>query len=172
MRNSLFGVAFAVTLTLGLAGCSNADPEAQLRSDVSEVIAAGNSEDTAELRGKAQELLSTISALGGSGQITSAREAQLRELTLAVLRGADQLEVLPSAPASPTPSPSPSPTPPPSPTPSPSPSPTPPPSPSASPTPKDDKGEPTPEPSKPGKSPKGSPSPVIELSVAPSPTAS
>lgn len=172
MKHSRFGVAAAVTLTLGLAGCSTADPEAQLRSDVSEVIAAGNSEDTAELRGKAQELLSTISALGGSGRITSAREAQLRELTLAVLRGADQLEVEPSAP--PSPSPTPSPTPPPSPSPSPSPSPTPPPSPSASPTPDDDDDEPTPEPSKPGKSPKASPSPspVTEPSVVPSPSAS
>ncbi len=138
----------AVLLAATLAGCSSADPEAALAEDVEAVIAEANDKDSRGVRDTVDELLQTISRLGGTGQLTPTREAELRALALGVLENVPLLD------AQPSPSPTPSPSAKPSPSPSPSPSPKPSPSPSPSPTEKDDDDDddespsPSPEPGK------------------------
>ncbi len=167
----------ALLLCVVLSGCAAADPEAELRGRTQDVLDAANREDTAALRDSAQDLLSTISKLGGSGKLTPSREEELRKLTLAILEDAGLLDVaeVPSpaptsaAPkispkASPSPSPSPLPPPPP---PSPSPSPPPPPPP-PSPSPTESKGPKIKLPVNPSSEPPASPAGVA--SASPSPT--
>lgn len=121
-----------VTLCLAvtLAGCSAADPDAELATDVEAVIAAANDRDSGGVREQVDELLQTISSLGGTGRLTPAREAELRTLALAVLENVALLDAQPSPSPVPSPSLSPSPSPRPSRPPAPSPRPSPSPSPS------------------------------------------
>ncbi len=148
-------------LVISLAGCSSANPDVELNDDVEAVIGAANDEDSSGVRGAVDDLLNTISALGGTGRLAPAREAELRALALAVL---DDVELLDAEP-SPAPSPSPSPSPRPSPSPSPSPPPPPPsPSPSPSPSPteeEEDDESPSPSPSPTGKGKGNDKSPII-----------
>lgn len=120
-------------LVVALAGCSPANPDAELAEDIEAVIAEANDDDAGGVRDKVDELLQTISRLGGTGQLTPGREAELRALALAVLENVELLDAEPSPSPSPSPPPSPSPSPSPSPKPPPPPPP-PPPSPSPSPT--------------------------------------
>ena len=165
----------AVLLCVVLSGCAASDPEAELRGKTQDVLDAANRKDTSGLRDSAQDLLSTISQLGGSGKLTPSREEELRKLTLAILEDAGLLDVteVPSpaptsaAPkvspkASPSPSPSPLPPPPP---PSPSPSPSPPP---PSPSPTESKGPKIKLPVTPSSEPPASP--AVVASASPSPT--
>lgn len=136
-------------LVVALAGCSSANPDAELADDIEAVIAEANDNDAGGVRDKVDELLQTISRLGGTGKLTPAREAELKALALAVLENVELLD------AEPSPSPSPSLSPPPSPSPSPSPKPPPPPpppSPSPSPTEEEDEEE-----EKPSEAPSPSP---------------
>lgn len=155
MKRRLIPVVVLIVAVLALASCSS-DPQAQLRGDVERVIATANDEDAGALRGAAQDLLSTISKLGGTGKLASARESELRQLTLAVLANAGLLDAEPSpSPVQTSEAPSPSPSPSPSPEPSVEPSPSPEPS-------KKPKGKPSPSPSD---------DPVIVIPLDPSPTA-
>ena len=151
-----------VTLCLAvtLAGCSAADPDTELAADTEAVIAAANDGDSGGVRDKVDELLQTISSLGGTGKLTPAREAELRTLALAVLENVALLDAQPSPSAIPSPSPSPSPRPSPSPSPSPRPSPSPSPSPTEE---EDDDESPSPAPSPPGKGKGNDKSPIIIL---------
>jgi outer membrane biosynthesis protein TonB len=132
-------------LVVALAGCSSANPDAELADDIEAVIAEANDNDAGGVRDKVDVLLQTIRRLGGTGQLRPAREAELNALALAVL---DNVELLDAKP-----SPSPSPSPLPSRSPSPSPKPPPPsPSPSPSPTEEEEEEEPSEQPSpSPGK---------------------
>lgn len=143
----------AVVLAVTLAGCSSPDPEVALADDVEAVIAEANDKDSGGVRDKVDELLQTISRLGGTGKLTPAREAELKALALSVLENVDLLDAEPSPPPSPSPSPSPA-RPSPSPSPSPPPPPPPPPSPSPSPSPTEDDDDDDESPS-PSPSPKG-----------------
>jgi len=142
-------------LVVALAGCSSANPDADLADDIEAVIAEANDNDAGGVRDKVDELLQTISRLGGTGKLTPAREAELKALALAVLENVELLD------AEPSPSPSPSLSRSPSPLPSPKP-----PSPSPSPTEEDDeeKEKPSEEPSpSPGKGKGNDRSPIIIL---------
>ncbi len=168
-------LVLSAVLVLGLSGCASADPQAQLRVRTRDVIAAANSENSAALRAKANDLLGTISKLGATRELDSTQEQQLRQLTLDVLADAGLLDVEPvPSPVPTTASPTPSPSPSPSPTlsPSPSPSPPPPPSPTPSPSPPPPSAAPSPQPSR---SPRASVSPSPQVSGAasrPSPSVS
>ena len=127
-------------LALALSGCAT-DPASTLTDDVRDVVVAANGNDAAGVRRSVDALLGTISGQVASRDLTRARGAELRELALAVQRGAASLDAPPPSPAptvveQPSPPPSPSPEPSPSPSPSPSPEPTqaPPPPPSSAPT--------------------------------------
>lgn len=152
----LRSIPVAVALAVTLVGCSPADPEAALAEDVEAVIAEANDKDSRGVRDTVDELLQTISRLGGTGKLTPAREAELRALALGVLENVALLDAQPS--------PSPSPSPPAKPTPSPTPKPSP--SPSPSPTEKDDDDDddkpPSPSP-EPGKGKGNDKSPLIIL---------
>ncbi len=148
-------------LVVALAGCSSANPDAELADDIEAVIAEANDSDAGGVRDTVDELLQTIRRLGGTGQLTPAREAELNALALAVLENVELLD------AEPSPSPSPSPSPPPSRSPSPKPPPPPPPpspSPSPSPTEEEEDEKPSEEPSpSPGKGKGNDKSPLIIL---------
>jgi hypothetical protein len=148
-------------LALVLTGCSSpTDPDAELRAGVNDVISAANDGKTAGLRSEADALLRTISRLGGSGELSAGREAELRTLVLAILGKAGQLDPSPSPAPSPPPSPSRPPSPSPSPSPSPPRSPSPPPPPSPAPS-----MSPSPSPTKKN-------GPPVEGSLVPSPPVS
>jgi len=155
----LRSIPVILCLAVTLAGCSAADPETEVAADVEAVIAEANDRDSGGVRDQVDELLQTISSLGGSGKLTRAREAELNTLALAVLENVALLDAQPSP--SPSPSLPPSPSPSPRPSPSPSPSPRPSPSPSPSPTEDDDDASPSPSPSSPGKGKDRSPIIII-----------
>ena len=152
MRRGLGVALLALALTTGCA----ADPSATLRGDVEDVIGAANGNDAGAVRSAVDDLVATISEQLAEGDLTTGQAAELRELALAVQRGADALEPSPS----PSPLPSPTRAPSPSPEPSPSPSPSPEPSPSPSPEPEPEPS-PTEEPSPPPEPPQESPPTVL-----------
>ncbi len=129
-------------LVIALAGCSSANPDAELTDDIEAVIAEANDSDAGGVRDTVDELLQTISRLGGTGQLTPAREAELKALALAVLENVELLDAEPSPSPSPSRSPSPSPSPKP-----PPPPPPPPPRPSPSPTEEEEEEKPSEQPS-------------------------
>jgi outer membrane biosynthesis protein TonB len=126
-------VAVPVALLL-LTGCASS-PEAEVREGVRDVIAAANDQDADAVRGAVDDLLSTLRTQVGSGELTDAEAAPVRDAALAIRNSVVALEV------EETPSPTPTPEPTASPTPSPTPTPTPEETESPTPTP-----EPTPEP--------------------------
>ena len=78
-------------LALALAGCA-ADPSATLRGDVEAVIGAANGNDAGAVHSAVDSLIATISEQRAANDLTTGRAAELRELALAVQRGADALE--------------------------------------------------------------------------------
>lgn len=152
-------LALAVAAALVLSGCA-ADPTSTLRGDVSDVIARANSNDAGAVRSAVDQLLNTIREQVGSGDLTTAKGAELRKLALAVQAAAGALDpVAPSEAPSITPEPSVEPSP------SQEPSPEPEPSPSEEPSPE-------PEPSQdPSPSPEPSDDPIVVISPGPSPPA-
>jgi hypothetical protein len=131
-----------LVLPLGLlllAGCASS-PEAEVREDVRAVLAAANDEDADAVRGAVDDLLSTLRAQVGSGDLTDAEATPVREAALAIRDSVAELEV--EETPSPTPSPTPEPTEEPTPSPTPSPTPTPTPTPTPEPTEEPEQTEP------------------------------
>ena len=132
MSRRLLAVPLALLL---LTGCASS-PEAEVREGVRDVIAAANDQDADAVRSAVDDLLSTLRRQVGSGELTDAEAAPVRDAARAILDSVVGLEV------EETPSPTPTPEQTESPTPTPTPSPTPTPEQTESPTPTP---EPTPE---------------------------
>ena len=74
-----------------LTGCA-ADPQAQVREDVREVLAAANDEDADAVGTAVDELLTTLREQVGSQELTDAEATPVREAALAVLASVAELE--------------------------------------------------------------------------------
>jgi outer membrane biosynthesis protein TonB len=145
-------------LALTLTACG-AEPREELRGDVEAVTLAANDRDPDAVRQAVQDLLSTIRAQVGSGDLDGQKGDRLRQLAERIAKNADALT--PAATPTPTPTPEKSEPPPPEPTPEPSPTP----------SPEPEEPEQTQEPSPPPKTQEPPPpSPVVEIFPDESPT--
>lgn len=129
MSPRLLAVPLALLL---LTGCASS-PETEVREGVRDVIAAANDQDADAVRSAVDDLLSTLRTQVGSGELTDAEAAPVRDAARRILDGVAALEVeetpsptpTPEQTESPTPSPTPTPTPEPTESPTPTPEPTP-----------------------------------------------
>jgi outer membrane biosynthesis protein TonB len=110
-------VAVPLALLL-LTGCASS-PEAEVREGVRDVIAAANDQDADAVRGAVDDLLSTLRTQVGSGELTDAEAAPVRDAALAIRDSVAGLEVEQTPSPTPTPEETESPTPTPEPTPEP-----------------------------------------------------
>jgi outer membrane biosynthesis protein TonB len=121
-------VAAVLSLSLVLAGCAKASPEADLQSKANDVVSAANAGDAAGVRTAGGLLLQEVQQQSAAGDISATKAQAIRTLVTKIMANARLLEQAdepspsPSSEApSPTPSPEPSPTEAPSPSPEPSP---------------------------------------------------
>ena len=148
-------VAGVLALSLVLAGCAKASPEADLQTKANDVVSAANAGDAAGVREAGGRLIEEVQQQSAAGDISATKAQAIRLLVTNIITEARLLE------QSDEPSPSPSSE---KPSPSPEPSPTEAPSPSPSP-------EPAPTEAPPSQEPPPSIA-VSPLAVAPQPTAS
>ena len=148
-------VAGVLALSLVLAGCAKASPEADLQTKANDVVSAANAGDAAGVREAGGRLIEEVQQQSAAGDISATKAQAIRVLVNKIITEARLLE------QSDEPSPSPSSE---NPSPSPEPSPTEAPSPSPSP-------EPAPTEAPPSQEPPPSIA-VSPLAVAPQPTAS
>ena len=152
-------VAGVLALSLVLAGCAKASPEADLQTKANDVVSAANAGDAAGVRTAGGRLIEEVQQQSAAGDISATKAQAIRVLVTKIMAEARLLEQsnepTPS-PSSQEPSPTPSPSAEPSPTEAPSPSPSP---------------EPAPTEAPPSQEPPPSIA-VSPLAVAPQPTAS
>ena len=122
-------LAVGLAVSLALAGCAKASPEADLQEKANDVVSAANAGDAAGVRTAGGRLIEELQRQSAAGDISATKAQAIRTLTTKIIAEARLLE------QSDEPSPSPSPSAEPSPSPSPEPSPTEAPSPSPSPRP-------------------------------------
>ena len=150
-------VVGVLALSLVLAGCAKASPEADLQTKANDVVSAANAGDAAGVREAGGRLIEEVQQQSAAGDISATKAQAIRVLVTKIITEARLLEQ--GDEPSPSPSseqPSPSPSPEPSPTEAPSPSPSP---------------EPAPTEAPPSQEPPPSIA-VSPLAVAPQPTAS
>lgn len=135
-------LAAVLALSLVLAGCAKASPEADLQTKANDVVSAANAGDAAGVRTAGGRLIEEVQQQSAAGDISATKAQAIRVLVTKIMAEARLLEQADE----PTPSPS---SEKPSPTPSPEPSPTeaPSPSPSAEPVPSEAPPSPDPAPS-------------------------
>ena len=133
MRRRLLVLPVALVL---LTGCASS-PEAEVREGVRDVLAAANDQDADAVRTAVDDLLSTLRTQVGSGDLTDAEAAPVRDAALAIRDSAADLEVEPAPSPTPTPEPTPEQTESPTPTPEPTPEQTESPTPTPEPTPEE-----------------------------------
>ena len=121
MRTRLLAAPLALLL---LTACASS-PEAEVRGGVRDVIAAANDQDADAVRAAVDDLLSTLRTQVGSGDLTDAEAAPVRDAALAIRDSVAELEVEETPSPTPTPEQTESPTPTPEPTPEQTESPTP-----------------------------------------------
>jgi hypothetical protein len=124
-------LAAVLTVSLALAGCAKASPEAELQSKANDVVSAANAGDAAGVREAGGRLLQELQQQSAAGDISATKAQAIRVLVIKITAEARLLEQTDeptpspsSEEPSPTPSPEPSPTEAPSPSPSPEPAPT------------------------------------------------
>ena len=99
MRRRLLVLPVALVL---LTGCASS-PEAEVREGVRDVLAAANDQDADAVRTAVDDLLSTLRTQVGSGDLTDAEAAPVRDAALAIRDSAAELEVEPAPSPTPTP---------------------------------------------------------------------